>query len=686
MKKQSHCFGVLACLRLSIFSTMTLCIFDAADVLFFKRNLFNLGAEKILFVFLFTGVAVLFSVFFGLLHALLQVFLKNAASFLKKITYAAIMALAVYISLEYGTYLSKPKIWTGIFLVTTAGYFFLHILITDLKECLRGELINGSTLKTVSLAVVFCSLCWINARMFFNQNFLLHLGILFVIYLLLQIIFLYLFKQRILRNSIMGGMFRNVLIITLACLSVFSVFAFDISQNVKRISFEQTSIERFMLYTLKKVVDFDQDGYTYLFGGGDSNDFNGNINPQAQEIPDNGIDENGFCGDYKEAGVKKVPIGKIPFITEDYNIVLIIIDALRPDHMGSYGYARNTTPFLDSFYRDGFIFERAYAQASHTRTSLPSFTFSMYQPFAGEKWRYQGRTMAELLKEKGYATLSVIFYRLGDVFLRGYDSFSVPESSPKSWDKNDPFMPLALKHIDEEKGKKFFLWLHLPYPHHPYVKHSHIFEFGNKDIDRYDNEIRYADTLLQNFYEALEKRRLLDKTIMIVMADHGEEFFDHGGQYHNSTVYDEQIHVPLLLKIPGMQGRRIYENVQLIDLSATLLNLAGAGQGNDQQGRVFSFLLKEDKAYTDIGSLGWDNWALSGPVGSFQKFSLIKDDWKLDYNMKNNFYALYDIEDDPHQQNNLIDMAGFRSQHAEGLISLLHSLIENNNLRTHAKN
>ncbi|HCD37810.1 MAG TPA: hypothetical protein DEQ77_03630 [Candidatus Omnitrophica bacterium] len=192
--------------------------------------------------------------------------------------------------------------------------------------------------------------------------------------------------------------------------------------------------------------------------------------------------------------------------------------------------------------------------------------------------------------------------------------------------------------------------------------------------------------MLQNFCEALEKRRLLDKTIMIVMADHGEEFFDHGGQYHNSTVYDEQIHVPLLLKIPGMQGRRIYENVQLIDLSATLLNLAGAGQGNDQQGRVFSFLLKEDKAYTDIGSLGWDNWALSGPVGSFQKFSLIKDDWKLDYNMKNNFYALYDIEDDPHQQNNLIDMAGFRSQHAEGLISLLHSLIENNNLRTHAKN
>lgn len=685
MKKQDYYFGVLACVRVSIFSAITLCMLDAADILFFKRYLFNTGTERILFVLLFAGVAVFFSVFFGLLQAILQAFLKNSTVFFKEIIYVVIAVLAAYISLEYGTYLSKHKIWTGIFLTLAAVYLFLHILITDLEKFLRGESVRMVALKTALLAALFGILYWVNARMFFKQNFLLHFGIFFLMYLLLQIIFVYLFKQRIIRNGFMPGLLRNTLIMLLVCLSIFSVSAFDIRQNVKRISFEQTSVERFMLYALKRIFDFDQDGYSRLFAGADSNDFSGNINPQAQEIPNNGMDENGLCGDYNEAGAEKISMGEASLVLEDYNIILIIIDALRPDHMGCYGYARDTTPFLNSFSEDAFIFERAYAQASHTRTSLPSFAFSRYQPFAGEKWRYQGRTMAELLKEHGYVTLSVIFYRLGDVFLRGYDRFSVPESNPKIWDESDPFIPLALNHIDEAGGNKFFLWLHLPYPHHPYTTHNNIQKFGNKDIDRYDNEISYTDTLVRNFYEELGKKRLLDKTIMIVTADHGEEFFDHGGQYHNSTVYNEQVRVPLLLKIPGMQGRRIYENVQLIDLSATLLSLAGVRQDDGRQGRVFSSLLKKDEESTDINSLAWDNWALSGPVGSFQQFSLIENDWKLDYNMKNNFYALYNIKDDPYQQRNLIDMAGFRGRYAQGLINLLHSLIESNNLKSHAK-
>src|SRR5690606_9113771 len=122
----------------------------------------------------------------------------------------------------------------------------------------------------------------------------------------------------------------------------------------------------------------------------------------------------------------------------------------------------------------------------------------------------------------------------------------------------------------EDPNRRVFTWVHLFGPHEPYEAQEG-FDFGARDVDLYDSEVREADRTLGNVVRLIRNRD--PRAVVIVTADHGEEFGDHGGRYHGSSVYDEQVRVPLVVDIPGVtEGRRVKEPVQTIDLLPTVLS------------------------------------------------------------------------------------------------------------------
>ena len=127
-----------------------------------------------------------------------------------------------------------------------------------------------------------------------------------------------------------------------------------------------------------------------------------------------------------------------------------------------------------------------------------------------------------------------------------------------------------LAYYDQVKPKRSFVWVHFFEPHEPYVAHDG-FAFGGGDVDRYDSEIAYTDAAVGRLVREVRARR--PGTIVIVAADHGEEFEEHGGRYHGSSLYEEQLHIPLIVSIPGLAPHVVDGQVQLIDVTPTVLNL-----------------------------------------------------------------------------------------------------------------
>src|SRR5690606_34721321 len=115
----------------------------------------------------------------------------------------------------------------------------------------------------------------------------------------------------------------------------------------------------------------------------------------------------------------------------------------------------------------------------------------------------------------------------------------------------------------------FFSWVHIAAPHAPYTKHPES-DFGDSPLDRYDSEIAFADQQVEALLDVLRERNLGERTIVVITADHGEEFGEHGGQYHRQILHHEHLHVPLIVHVPGVAARRYKEPVELVDIAPTL--------------------------------------------------------------------------------------------------------------------
>jgi arylsulfatase A-like enzyme len=264
--------------------------------------------------------------------------------------------------------------------------------------------------------------------------------------------------------------------------------------------------------------------------------------------------------------------------------VLIVVDTLRADRLGVYGYARPTSPRLDALAARSTVFTRAYSHAPWTAPAIGSL-FTSLEPrdhgIASWKQPLDGEllTLAEHLKANGYRTSAVVSHGIlapHYQFDQGFDRYDaslaegrLPRESTTAREVTDLGLAAAAA-----GSQPFFLWLHYFDPHDAYLPHAgHA--FGDTDSDRYDAEVAHTDAQIGRFLDGLRQHGLAERTVLAVIADHGEEFGDHGGSRHSKTLYDELLRVPLIVHVPGLPAGRVERVVRGIDLAPTLLSVVG---------------------------------------------------------------------------------------------------------------
>jgi arylsulfatase A-like enzyme len=335
------------------------------------------------------------------------------------------------------------------------------------------------------------------------------------------------------------------------------------------------------------------------------------------------------------------------------NVVLIVVDTLRADHMGMYGYERSTTPELDAFAREATVFDRAYAHAPWTKPSMATlFTSLLPHDHAVHDWDHMLRpnqvTLPVAFSRAGYATHAVVshhaFNAKSNSFHRGFDSFDISpykdRGSPHHIRSSRQVSDRAVRQLRRAGDEPFFLFLHYFDPHDSYL-HSKQFDFGEEEeVDLYDSEIGFTDHHIGRVLRALEAQGLAENTVVAITADHGEEFLDHGHRLHTVTLYDEVLRIPLLVRVPGFKPQVIAHTVGLVDLAPTLVDLAGFAPPAAFAGTSIEF---GDKGFT-----------LSEPRAVFaetrrdaNKRAVVKGPWKLIEDRHAETLTLFDLERDP---------------------------------------
>ena len=296
------------------------------------------------------------------------------------------------------------------------------------------------------------------------------------------------------------------------------------------------------------------------------------------------------------------------------NVVLVCIDTLRADHVGCYGYERDTTPWIDSLSAESLVFADACATSSWTRPSVPSFLTGTY-PIEHGLYGLEGQvthalseqalTLAEVFRDHGWRTGAIVRnpqLALGNGFEQGFEVYRDQSGDAaeigvraREW----------LASLDGEEP--YFLYLHYLDAHWPYpLPDEYATRFGGAQLedlwgpdaglvrdainDReqeavaaeleqllalYDGGIRYVDDQLAAVCAAIGERGDWDDTIVCIVSDHGEEFMEHGRIGHGHALHENLLRVPWILRIPGRRGRTVDEPVSLIDVFPTLLAAAG---------------------------------------------------------------------------------------------------------------
>lgn len=274
------------------------------------------------------------------------------------------------------------------------------------------------------------------------------------------------------------------------------------------------------------------------------------------------------------------------------DVLLVSIDALRADHVQSYGYERPTTPNLDRLAREGLIFERAYTATPHTSYAVTSLMTGKYmRPLLLQGSARDSDTWASLFRTYGYRTAA--FYPPAVFFIDPprFESFSRTllgfEYAKVEFAEGALRIGQVRDYLARQgDSRPLFAWVHLFGPHEPYERHAE-FDFGTRDVDRYDSEIAAADRTLGSIVDLVRARK--PDTVVIVTADHGEEFEEHGGRYHGTTVYEEQVRVPLVISAPGaIAPGRVADVVQTIDVLPTLLSALDVPRPPRMRGRDLS--------------------------------------------------------------------------------------------------
>jgi len=291
-----------------------------------------------------------------------------------------------------------------------------------------------------------------------------------------------------------------------------------------------------------------------------------------------------------------------------WNVLLVTFDTTRADHIGCYGNKDIETPNLDRLAAEGFLFERAYASAPITAPSHSTILTGLYP--TGHAVRDNGifvlddanTTLAEMLSEAGYGTAAAVasfplssqfgldqgFDLYDDHFTLPYEDFRghrVVNKTRLFFDErpaelvNEPLFPW----LDENHDEPFFVWAHYFDPHLPTEPPPPYDQLYLADL--YLGEIAYADEALGQLVDRLEELGVADETIIVMTSDHGEGRGDHNEITHSTLAYNSTLHVPMIIRVPGMEGgERIETRVGTVDLVPTILDLLGREVPESLQG------------------------------------------------------------------------------------------------------
>ncbi len=299
----------------------------------------------------------------------------------------------------------------------------------------------------------------------------------------------------------------------------------------------------------------------------------------------------------------------------DDNIILITIDTLRADHLGCYGYRRNTSPFIDHLAKDGILFQNAFASSSHTAPSHASIFTSLHPVqhrllVNGARLTDSAFTMAEMFQELGYETAGFCSVGFLSNMREGFDTFDNEKYKKVTYRQANQTIDSVVDWFKERKSSdKFFLWIHLFDPHRPYLppkrclkriksktreeKDSFINYLFNihklpvdfykhrfkliEDYDNYDAEILFVDLEIKRLFNYMEKENLNSNTLWVITADHGEGMGNHGYKSHGKYIYTEQVHVPLIFYFSdgAYADMNVSNLVRHVDLLPTLSDLFG---------------------------------------------------------------------------------------------------------------
>jgi choline-sulfatase len=296
------------------------------------------------------------------------------------------------------------------------------------------------------------------------------------------------------------------------------------------------------------------------------------------------------------------------------NVILITLDTTRADRMGFLGSKRGLTPNLDALAKQGVAFSHAYSQVPLTTPSHATILTGTYPQFnhlqdMGSPLNKDLPYLPDILRHHGYHTAAFVgsqildpksvaapgFDRGFEVYDAGFHSRAPGEDRYHSVERRAAVVVAhAIAWLDASHGTPFFLWVHLYDPHDPYDPPE---PFKAKyRASPYDGEIAYADFAVGKLLAALRARGLYDSTVIAVAADHGEAFGEHGEQTHGLFLYDETIHVPLLLKFAGDNPvpRHVDTRVGLVDLAPTLLQAVGIAPPVAMQGTSLMEMVKPD--------------------------------------------------------------------------------------------
>jgi arylsulfatase A-like enzyme len=356
------------------------------------------------------------------------------------------------------------------------------------------------------------------------------------------------------------------------------------------------------------------------------------------------------------------------------NLVLIHLDALRPDHLGFAGYARKTSPVLDRFREGAVWFRDAYTPAPGTRFALASvFTgvdLDRIPQRRGAGYAFDllpaASTLAEQLRDIGYDRIGLTISLVTEHSRGMGQGFRVwqapwPSTLPASevaatsaTRTTDAALRYAAEH---EPGRPFLLFAHYQCTHEPYVKHPES-DFGDTDMDVYDSALAYCDHEIGRLLDALDARPDAGKTAIVFYSDHGELFGEHGFHEHGNTLFEPDVRVLLMVRPPaaieiGSTQRTVTVPVSIVDLTPTLTDLAGAPCRSSEGGKSLVPLV-EGPGDPELAKRPIFLFAdLMRPTLRYQARGVVKDGFKYIRYEPTGLEQLFDLNSDPQELHNL---------------------------------